>query len=161
MNTAANHKILLVLIGALLATNLGMLWYFTHQNKQQAKPISRSERMTEMMKKELNFSEEQVQKYQQLRARRDSILQPMNAELRTAKMDMLQLLQQKDLADTTIAAAATRVAQEQAKLEVAFFHHFKRVQAICQPNQLPLLESMLEKMVRRNTGDTTLSSPNR
>lgn len=161
MKTAGNHKILLVLIVALLATNLGMLWYFTHQTKQEAKPLSRSERMAEMMKKELQFTEDQAQKYLQLRARRDSIMQPMNATLRAAKMEMLQLLQQPDVSDTIIEAAATKVGREQSKLEVAFFHHFRRVQGICQPNQLPMLDNMLERMVRRNTGDTTLQSPNR
>jgi len=73
----SNNKVLLVLILVLLATNLGMLWYFTRESKVETKPVSRTERMGDMMRKELGFNDDQVQQYITLRLRRDSLMQPL------------------------------------------------------------------------------------
>jgi hypothetical protein len=155
MSTTSNKPALIILIVVLLITNLGMLWYFTRDTKEESKPMSRTERMAEMMRKELGFDEKQVQEYIGLRNRRDSILAPLNAELRQAKIDMVNLLNTEGVADSTILLAAQKIAAKQVPIEVAFQQHFKRIQAICNQQQQKSLDSMLLRMVRRNTGDTT------
>lgn len=151
----SNNKVLLVLILVLLATNLGMLWYFTRESKVEAKPLTRTERMAEMMRKELGFNDDQVQQYIALRLRRDSLMQPLNLELRQAKMNFIELLRQPNVPDSVVQKAALEVAMKQVPIEVAFFQHFKRIQGLCTPAQLNSFDSLLARMVRRNTGDTT------
>lgn len=151
----SNNKVLLVLILVLLATNLGMLWHFTRESKVETKPVSRTERMGDMMRKELGFNDDQVQQYITLRLRRDLLMQPLNLELRQAKMNFLELLRQPNVPDSLVQKAALEVAMKQAPIEVEFFQHFKRIQALCSPAQLGSFDSMLSRMVRRNTGDTT------
>lgn len=155
----SNNKVLLVLIMVLLATNFGMLWYFTRESKVETKPVSRTERMGDMMRKELGFNDDQVQQYITLRLRRDSLMQPLNLELRQAKMNFLELLRQPNVPDSLVQKAALEVALKQAPIEVEFFQHFKRIQALCSQEQLGSFDSMLSRMVRRNTGDTSNISP--
>jgi hypothetical protein len=155
MSTPSNKPALIILIIVLLITNLSMLWYFTRDAKEESKPLSRTERMAEMMRKELGFDDKQVQEYISLRNRRDSILAPLNAELRQAKIDMVNLLNSSNVTDSAVQEAAEKVAAKQVPIEVAFQQHFKRIQAICNPKQQKSFDSMLLRMVRRNTGDTT------
>ncbi|MCU0335708.1 MAG: periplasmic heavy metal sensor [Chitinophagaceae bacterium] len=159
MLNRSNNKVLVLLVVVLLITNLGMLWYFTRPAKEEAKPLTRAERSAEMMRKELGFDEAQAADYLALRARRDSLLQPLNADLRQAKLALLSLLQQPGVADSTVEQAVARVAEKQAPLELAYFRHFQRVRALCLPAQHPGFDSMLVRMVRRNTGDTTAMQP--
>lgn len=160
MSNTSNKPALIILIVVLLITNLGMLWYFTRDTKEEVKPTTRTERMAEMMRKELGFDTTQTQEYITLRHRRDSIMAPMNAALRQAKIDMINLLRTQVVTDSMLQVAAENVAAKQVPIEVAFHQHFKRIQAICNPEQLKRFDSMLLRMVRRSTGDTTVPGNN-
>lgn len=155
MSNSSNKPALIILIVVLLFTNLGMLWYFTRDAKEEVKPTTRTQRMADMMRKELGFDDKQVQEYVSLRIRRDSILAPLNAALREAKIEMVNLLNTEGVSDSTLLLAAQKVAAKQVPIEVAFQQHFKRIQAMCNPQQQKSFDSMLLRMVRRSTGDTT------
>jgi hypothetical protein len=160
MNTGNNNKVLLSLLVLLLLTNVGMLWYFTREEKIEAKPVSRTERMAAMVQKELGFTDEQKQHYITLRLKRDSLLAPLNADLRAAKMEMINLLKQENVPDSVVLAVAEKIAAKQVPIEMEFYRHFIRVKAMCQPQQYSAFDSLLNRMVRRNTGDTTVPSGN-
>jgi hypothetical protein len=155
-----NAKGLLILVVLLLVTNLAMLWYFTRPPKEE-KQLTRSERMAEYVKKELHFDDAQVQQYIQLRRLRDSILAPLQAEARSAKMEMMALLKQADVPDSLVVKAAQKIAAKQVPLEIEYHNHFRRISNICTPAQQPYFDEMLSKMVRRNTGDTTVPANNK
>lgn len=157
MQSGPKNKVLVMLVVALLLTNLGMLWYFNRETKEATQVLSRSERMAEMMKKELGFSDAQALEYLRLRQLRDSLMQPLNQELRAAKMEMIQLLRQPNVPDSVALAAASKIAARQAPLEMEYYRHFRRMQALCEAGQLGAFDSMLVRMVKRNTGDTTSS----
>jgi hypothetical protein len=155
MQSGSKNKVLVMLVVALLVTNLGILWYFNRETKEATQTLTRSERMAEMMKKELGFSDAQAQEYLRLRQMRDSIMQPLNQDLRAAKMELIQLLRQPNVPDSVAMAAAAMVAERQAPLEMEYYRHFRRIQALCEPGQMGAFDSMLVRMVKRNTGDTT------
>lgn len=160
MNTGNNNKVLLSLLVLLLLTNVGMLWYFTREEKIEAKPVSRTERMAAMVQKELGLTDEQKQQYITLRLKRDSLLAPLNADLRAAKVEMINLLKQDNVPDSVVQAVAEKIAARQVPIETEFYRHFIRVKAMCQPQQYSAFDSLLNRMVRRNTGDTTVPSGN-
>ncbi|HSC54911.1 MAG TPA: hypothetical protein VLC98_14860 [Phnomibacter sp.] len=158
MRNSSSKPALIILIVVLILTNAGMLWYFTRDTKEETKQLSRTERMAEAMRKEIGFDGAQISEYINLRNRRDSIMAPMYLELRAAKFDMVKLLNAEGVTDSMLVQAAQKVAAKQVPIEVAFHQHFKRIQAICNAEQLKRLDTMLNKMVRRNTGDTTAAS---
>jgi Spy/CpxP family protein refolding chaperone len=159
MSTVNNNKGLLILVVLLVITNVAMLWYFTRPAKEE-KQLTRSERMAEYVKKELRFDDAQAQQYLQLRRLRDSLLAPLQADSRAAKMEMMALLQQQNVPDSVVRQAAEKVAQKQVALEVEYHNHFRRLMNICSPEQKPLMDDLLNRMVRRNTGDTTVQTNN-
>lgn len=160
MKTGNNNKVLLSLLVLLLLTNIGMLWYFTREEKIEAKPVSRTERMAVMVQRELNLTEEQKQQYIALRLKRDSLLAPLNADLRAAKLEMINLLKQDSVPDSVVLAVAQKIAARQVPIETEFYKHFIRIKAMCQPQQYSAFDSLLIRMVRRNTGDTTIPAAN-
>lgn len=152
------NPVLLMLLGVLIITNLVMLWYFTRNSGSEKKWTGPTERMAAMMQRELNFTDAQVAEYLTLRSRRDSIMRPLNDSLRAAKMAMISLLRGPEVSDSLILLAAEKVSQQQMPVEIAFYRHFRRVQALCTETQRPAFDSMLVKMIRRNTGDTTFQA---
>lgn len=155
MQSGSKNKVMVLLLVVLLGTNLGMLWYFTRETKEESKPLTRSERMAEMMKKDLGFDDAQAQEYLKLRQMRDSIMRPLNMELRQAKMEMIELLRKTDVPDSVALRVASKVAAKQVPLEMEFYNHFRRLKALCKPAQEASFDSMLVRMVKRNTGDTS------
>jgi Spy/CpxP family protein refolding chaperone len=160
MNTGNNNKVLLSLLVLLLLTNIGMLWYFTREEKIETKPVSRTERMAAMVQREMNLTDEQKQQYIALRLKRDSLLAPLNADLRAAKLEMINLLKQDNVPDSMVKAVADKIAAKQVPIEMEFYKHFVRIKAMCQPQQYGSFDSLLNRMVRRNTGDTTVPGGN-
>lgn len=143
------NKMLVVLVIVLVLTNLGMLYYLLQYHNEEKK--SKNEKQIEWMTKELQLDNDQVKQYIALRAKRDSILEPMNQQLQAAKMKMVNLLQKPANAvpDSIVATTATEITAAQKGIEMAYYHHFRRMQALCHPDQLPRFDSMLVRMVTR------------
>lgn len=153
-------KMLLILVVVLLLTNVAMLYYFTRETKETPKEevktdtLSRNEKQVEYVRTSLKLDEKQLAAYRALRAQRDSIVRPMNEALRVVKMKMIGFLKQPatEIPESLVAQTAADITAKQKEIEIAYYYHFRRVQAICRPDQLPLLDSVLTRMVIRNTG---------
>jgi protein CpxP len=152
MSSSVRSKMLVILVVVLLLTNAAMLYYFTRDNKEE--PKTRSERQVEYIRKELKLDDKQLAAYKALRVQRDSIMKPMNESLRVAKMKMINYLKKpaNTVPDSLISQTATEITQRQKAIEEAFYYHFRRIQSICRPEQLSLFDSILVRMVIRNTG---------
>lgn len=148
MHHPARNRTLLILIVVLLATNFTLL-YLLLRPQEKPPELSRSERMARLLEQKLNFDATQKTQYLKLREYRDSLMHPLQVDLRDAKLQMIELLRRPDVPDTTVLATARQIAERQIPVEIAFYHHFRRIQAICQPEQLPRLDSMLVNMVNR------------
>lgn len=153
MQYSGVNKILVVVVIVLLLTNLGVLYFYNRPETHGFdKEKSKNEQMADWMRKELGFNELQASKYIKLREKRDSLMMPLQAELKIAKLNFLTLLSSNNVKDSVIENASKRIAQKQIPIDIAYFWHFKRVQDLCTPEQQPLLDSMLQRMVIRSVG---------
>ncbi|TAD82719.1 MAG: periplasmic heavy metal sensor [Bacteroidetes bacterium] len=157
MSKTITYKVLVLLVLALLITNLGMLYYFTGKKDE---PKNSGDRQVEWLKKELKLSDAQTQTYVNLRHKRDSLLMPLNATLRQSKLKMIALLRQPSVPDSIVRSIAAEITDHQLPIEEQYYQHFRRVQAMCNAEQLPILDSIMVRMVTRNTGGKD-SSANR
>lgn len=150
MTTSGRNKILVILVIVLLLTNAGMLYYFTSCNKpkEEEKPLTRAE----WVAKELKLDSAQVKTYMSHRALRDSNIKIFQLDLRVAKLQLLELLKQPNLADSTINAAIAGVADKQKPIELEYFKHYQRMKILLTPQQMVTFDTLLARMVRRNTG---------
>lgn len=151
-NNSRRNKMLVSLLVILLLTNCVSLFFFLKDNRELNK--SRDEKQVEYMRRELGLSDEQLAQYKRLREYRDSLMAPLYDSLRESKFKMISYLRQPatSVPDSVIRQAATEISNRQQAIEVAFYQHFRRVQSICKPGQMPLFDSVLTKMVYRTTG---------
>jgi len=154
MIAKSNNRTLLLLILVLLLTNGIMLYLLTREEPEPEKEpeLTRNERSIKMIQEELNLDSVQVQDYIILRAYRDSLLRPIQTDIRKAKMDMTSLLRQDSVSVDSVKMMAARVGDGQAKMEIEYFNHFRRMEKMLQESQRPKLDSLLIRMIYRSTG---------
>jgi len=119
---------------------------------QDEPQVSRSDKQVKMMQEELSLDSAQVEQYRILRNYRDSILRPIQTDMRKAKMEMTSLRRNDSLSADSIKMMAARVGDGQVKMEIEYFNHFRRMEKMLQDNQRPKFDSMLIKMIYRSTG---------
>jgi hypothetical protein len=108
--------------------------------------------MVKMVQEELQLDSAQVNQYLILRSLRDSITKPIQAELRSSKMEMMQFIRNDSVDVDSLKACAQKVGDKQALIELEYYYHFKRMQQMLTPAQQPKFDSLLVRMVYRNTG---------
>ena len=158
------NQLLLIIILLLIATNAYLLWYVNRSETPPEEPkLSRNERLKGWIKKDVGFSEAQADEYIELRNLRDSLLKPANAELRAAKMKIITLMNDTLATDSAIDSVMKEIAEKQIAVEKVYLAHFKRMHQLCTPEQQPRFDTLVIKMIRRNTGggpDTTATKTN-
>jgi hypothetical protein len=154
MIAKSNNRTLLLLILVLLVTNGIMLFLLTREEPapKEEPQLSRSERQIKMVQEELSLDSVQVAQYLGLRDYRDSMLRPIQQDIRKAKMDMTALLRQDSVSADSIKMLAARVGDGQAKMEIEYFNHFKRMEKMLQEGQRLKFDSLLIRMIYRSTG---------
>ncbi len=144
----SNNRTLLLLLMVLLVTNGIMLFLLTKKEEKPKEPqLSRSERMIKRVQEELALDSAQVKQYLALRAHRDSTLNPVQREMREKKNAMMQLLRVDSLPKDSLMAAAKKIGESQALIELEYFNHFKRMMQMLKPEQQPKFDSLLYRMV--------------
>jgi periplasmic protein CpxP/Spy len=151
MKQFTQNRFLVALVGILLLANLALLLYFfvfkksEHRSKQPRRPIS------EFVQKELGFSKEQGEKFQQLRDQHKETVKPLMQEMQKLKDSLFGSLQ-KPTDDSTVKILADKIGEKQQELELITYRHFQQVRQICNNDQLPKFDSLVHKMITRGPG---------
>ncbi len=147
----ARYRNLLIIIGALLLTNVAVLVYFLRQDKTSTAEQSAKARstVTEMLQDEVGFNEEQTAKYKELKDKQREKIKPMYDNMRRAKDSLFRLLSYPDTPDSVLNKAAEVIAQRQKELDIETFNHFKRVRALCTPAQFAQYDSLVIRLLRK------------
>jgi periplasmic protein CpxP/Spy len=150
MSTPRN-KNLLFIIAALLLTNIAVLVYFLWIKPCEPKTDSQKRSsMTEMLEKEVGFTDEQVGQYKQLKEEQKATIRPMYDEMRKAKDSLFRLLSDPSVNDSIINKVSDVIAQKQKALDLQTFNHFKKVRALCTtPEQQTKYDSLVLRMFRK------------
>ena len=93
MNNPSRNRNLLFIIGILVLTNIAVLGYFLWF-KKPVEPRRQDPRngMTEMLKKDVGFNDDQTARYKQLKDEQWATIKPMFDEMRKAKVNLFRLL---------------------------------------------------------------------
>ena len=152
--TSPRNKVFILIISVLLISNLTLVAFMVFGKKLGGKsPKSRGEAFSNYFKKELNFSEEQAAKFQQLMTMHFEKLKPIMGEVRTAKDSMFSLMRQPAVPpDSVLQNAAEQIAQKQKFQELQSFNHFRQVRELCTDEQKPKFDSLISKMINRSFG---------
>ena len=152
--TSSRNKVLMLIISVLLISNLALVAFMIFGRKHGGKSQkSRGEAFSNYFKKELNFSEEQSAKFQEMMTGHFEKLKPIMGEVRKAKDSMFSLMRQLAMpADSILQKAAENIAQKQKLQELQSFNHFRQVRDLCNEEQRSKFDSLISKMINRSFG---------
>lgn len=144
-NTA---KWLLILLGVLLAANLFLVFYLL-------KPPVRggwggSDGVSSYLIRELKLDKQQQESFSQMKQNYFAIMRPMWDSIRNAKDSLYRQLGNPAASDSLIASLAQRVADQTKRSEQKQFQHFSELRKLCRPEQQPVFDTLIPKMLTRS-----------
>ena len=101
------------------------------------------------MQRELGLNPEQAEKFKQLRDEHRAAVKPVVDEMKRLKDSLYDLLQDPQTSDSSARAIAEQIGDKQEEWEILIFHHFEKVRAICDSNQLPKLDTLVHRMINK------------
>ncbi len=153
MNTIKKNKSLISIIIFLIITNIAMLIFFVALNKpvQNEMVVEEQGRFSTSLQKDVGFSKEQFDKYQQLRTAHFEKMHPLFNDMRNTKYHFYDLLYSGPTPDTAVNSNAEKIGEQQKQLDIQMFHYFESLRKICTKDQLPTFDTAVKKLIIRLT----------
>lgn len=160
MNETAKNRLLLLVIGFLLLTNIGMIIFCVMRPSCPPAPpndkFKRTDGITDKLRKQLDFNEAQIKQVEEMRGDHHKRMRPLFTNMKTAKHDFYKLVGQPNLPDSVWRQAANRIGEAQKAIDMELFAHFQKMRTICTPEQQPKYDSLVlsvtNMMFMRKTG---------
>jgi Spy/CpxP family protein refolding chaperone len=147
MKQFTQNKFLVLLVAILLVANLClMLYFFVFKDRHEPE---RSRPVSDYMQRELGLNPEQTEKFKQLRDEHRAAVKPVVDDMKRLKDSLYNLLQDPQANDSSARAIAEQIGDKQEEWEILIFHHFEKVRAICDSDQLPKLDTLVHKMINK------------
>ncbi len=146
------NRNLLIIIGALLLTNVAVLAYFLSQKKTgHYSGNARNERtgLTEMLQKEVGFNDDQLARYKQLKDQQRETIRPMYDDMRKTKDSLFRLLSYPENQDSALEQLTDAIASKQKQLDLQTFNYFRKVRELCLPGQEAKYDSLIVRTFRK------------
>ncbi len=150
--TSPRSKILVLVIVALLISNLALLGFMFFGKKEGKKPPERGKSFSDYFEKQLGFTPEQSAKFHQLRDQHFENLKPILKEVRKAKDSLFSIMRLPDTPDSILEKAAEDLSQKEKAQELQSFRHFREVRELCTDEQKPKFDSLIDKIINRSFG---------
>lgn len=155
MTKKPNNKILLLIIGILLVTNIVVLWFFMNGKPLERRNM-RAERkamMSAFLQKDIGFSQQQLQQYDSLSEQHRRKVRTMFDDARSEKESHFDQLAANNFSDSSINSIAVLSAGKQKEMETEMFIYVKSIRNICTPQQKPKFDSLFYTMLNKRMDD--------
>ena len=148
MSTQTKSKLFLLIIVILLLTNITLLFFLFNKDGRDGKrpPFDKGAAAKEFLKKEIEFSDAQLQQYDTLAKQHRDKMKGTFDEMRKSKEQQFKELGRHAFSDSAIADAVTQSVEKQKIMELQFYNHMLEVRKICTTDQLPKFDSLFYKM---------------
>ena len=151
MTTEPKNKILLIIIGVLLITNI-VLVSFLLINKPFSKKGMQGDRsimIAAFLQNEIGFNQQQLKQYDSINVPNRTKVKAMFDTLKSYKENEFKQLAINDFSDTAILKTANIISTKQKEIEIVLYKHYKEIRNICSPEQLPKFDSLFYKILNR------------
>lgn len=135
----------LVLI-ALNIITLSTLWIMHERGAER--PNGNQPALVDFLVTELGLDSAQKKQLIVLRDEHRQKMQTIRRNNRDAKNAFFDLLQQEDLSDTALAAAAKEAARYDAETDRLTFRHFQQIRSLCNAEQKIKFQSVIRQVLR-------------
>jgi P pilus assembly/Cpx signaling pathway, periplasmic inhibitor/zinc-resistance associated protein len=133
-----------IIIIGLIVLNLSIIgWQWMNQRPG---PPQRPE---EILKKELNLSDSQMEAYHELIQEHRGEVEPLQQKMRSLKNRLFSF----STADTSIITQLTsEIGALQTEIDRSTFYHFQKVRTLCTPDQQQMFDKILAQALEAGRG---------
>lgn len=151
MNEQPKSKVLIIIIGVLLAANVIMLAFFLMNDRKALKKekTDRNVFVSNYLKKEVGFDTHQLADYDSLSKKHREQLKATFSRLNEERKKTFQKLAATSFSDIAIDSAAMEIHERQRVLELSMLKHLRDIRKLCTPEQLPRFDTGFYKIFGR------------
>ncbi len=107
------------------------------------------ERLASFLKKELDFSQKQIEAFFQLRNTHFNSRETLRRQINDLRKEMMDHLFDEPPDQTEVQRLATKLGEKTAQLEKSVFDHFQELMKICTPDQEKRYRSLLREILEQ------------
>ncbi|MFT6205909.1 MAG: hypothetical protein ACI9V1_001380 [Spirosomataceae bacterium] len=126
-------------IGGLLLLNISLLGFIWIKKPNRQPPP--------FLEEKLNFSVQQKQQFEELKAEHRSSMESIKNEIDALKEEMYAGFPEQTLSKNTLEALAAKIGAKKTESELLTFNHFQELQKICDAEQRKLLGEVINEIV--------------
>ncbi len=147
----SSNKILTLVIGLLLVSNIVLVYFLVNGKKP-----SKRERQdpAEMMIKEVGMDEKQAATHKQMKDDHFKAVRPLYDSLRSAKATYFGLVKDAAITDSVAKTYRDRIAGWQSTIDSMTFAHFRKMRNLLNPEQQVKYDEFVQKLMQRGRKDS-------
>jgi len=134
----SSNRILIIIIAILLIANIATLAVLLTGKKARTEHTGR---MRSFLKTEAGFNEQQLQRFDSVRADYKAQAKILLSGMQDDKQANLRQLAGSDFSDSVLLRAATAAAADQQKVEMNMLEHLRRIRNLCTPAQRAVFDT--------------------
>lgn len=144
----------LVLIGLLIAPKFG-------KRDSDRKDRDQGDRRSAYIAKKLSFTDSQIETYDSLNTNHRQETIALQQKIDQKRREMFKLTRNKDASLGKADSLTTEIGALVSNMEFRTYEHISNIRALCTPDQLQELDSLLQRMIknRRNDGREAKDPP--
>ncbi len=140
--------VLILLVVANMVT-LGVFWYYKIHNAPKQPPMGmEGGGASSYLIKQLGMDTVQQAKYKELISEHQAKVRELRDQLRTAKDKFFDLLGDTTATVSKVDEASSTIGNLEKELDLQTFAHFRKVRAICTPEQKIKLDNCIKDVMR-------------
>ena len=133
-----------------LLANVIMLVYFGWVREHYHRNNDRNgfnSPMTDFLKKDLRFTDRQMEDYNKLRMQNRQKMKPLFEEVRMAKVHFYDYLNDQQINDSLLNTAAGQIGEKQKALDLQTLKNFRQVRELCTEDQKKRYDSLIAGVI--------------
>jgi len=147
-NFTNNRWLGIAIIILLLANIVTLVLLWTNKNKPGGMP-PQQEQAFQFVTEQLQLTQQQQDAYKKLRDDHRAAQRLIQDSIHDAKDAFFALLQQPNVPDTVLNAAAKKCSALDEQADLLTFRHFQQVRAICTAEQQKKFDTIIKDVLRR------------
>ena len=160
MDIFKQNRNLMIVVGVLIVFNLLLLFLVWNNSTSTStttevrkSPQEMRAALTTMLKKELDFSDDQVERYLQVRFEHHEKMRRLQRKLSGIKKEMFDAVLAENSSPTISDSLLALSLETQGEIERLTYKHFEDLKNICSPEQQKKLKLMMHQVLAPLQGE--------
>lgn len=145
MNQKKIIYILVAMVGVLILLNLTLVGFIYFKNNQSCLNPEFGRGRGDYLIEKLEFTPEQIAKFEILRADHHQTVMPLNKEIMEQKKQFFALINEPKVDSLKVDSLSKVITETHRKVDIVTFYHFKKIRGICTAEQQVKFQNLIEE----------------